>query len=153
MADRQSSSPADSKKAVCSERRHLSKEGASLERLLHILVADDEQAMLDVTCRLLRLAGYAVVPALTAEEALAQYQADPSRILLALIDLGIADMGGEVLVQELRRRAPELPIIVMSGHCDEEVLGRLANVRLAGCLQKPFRMPTLLEMLSRVTQV
>ena len=38
----------------------------------------------------------------------------------------------------------------MSGYPESDLLARFADLKLAGYLQKPFRLPALLELLQRV---
>jgi CheY-like chemotaxis protein len=114
-----------------------------------ILLVDDEQTVREVAKRLLDSLGYAVVTARDGEEAISLFRSSPGTIDLALIDLTMPRMGGEETLRELARLAPGLPLVLMSGYAESDVVPALTGVTLAGYLQKPFRMPALRDMLSR----
>jgi CheY-like chemotaxis protein len=67
-----------------------------------------------------------------------------AEVRVVLVDLVMPRLSGEQVLEELRRLAPRLPVLVMSGHPAHEVVPRLAPLGLTGYLQKPFRLPTLL---------
>ncbi len=110
-----------------------------------ILLADDEGAVLDVVSRLLRSLGCRVLTAHTGDEVLECYRRHAAEVRVVLIDLVMPRRSGEQVLAELRQKAPELPVLVMSGHPEQEVVPRLAPLGLTGYLQKPFRLPALLE--------
>src|SRR5262249_26892358 len=94
--------------------------------------------------------GCEVLTARNGEEALDRFRTRASEVRLAVIDLAMPRKGGEATLRELRSLAPELPLVLMSGYPDYEIPPRLAELHLAGYLQKPFRLPALLELLQRV---
>ncbi|MFO0842021.1 MAG: response regulator [Gemmataceae bacterium] len=112
-----------------------------------ILVVDDDPLVLDITERLLRSLDCDVVPARDGEEALRLFLARRGGIDLALVDLTMPRMGGEEILRQLRRLSPDLPLVLMSGYPTHEAIHRLEGVELAGCLQKPFRLGALSDML------
>ncbi len=58
-------------------------------------------------------------------------------------------MSGEEIVRKLSRLSADLPIVMMSGYQESDVLTRLPGVKLAGYLQKPFRLPVVMDLLQR----
>jgi PAS domain S-box-containing protein len=117
-----------------------------------ILLADDEDTVLEVASRLLSSIGYEVVQAKDGEDALNQFAEHHRDIRLALVDLTMPRLGGEETLRELRRRSPELPLVLMSGYPQADFLPHLANLNLAGYLQKPFRLPALVEILQKTLE-
>jgi CheY-like chemotaxis protein/PAS domain-containing protein len=115
-----------------------------------VLLVDDEQAIVDVASRLLASAGCRVLTARNGPEALEQYGRHAAEIRLAVLDLNLPRMGGGDVAAELRRLDARLPVVLMSGHHDLEDRPELAGLGLAGCLQKPFRLPELLALLERI---
>jgi CheY-like chemotaxis protein len=118
-----------------------------------ILLVDDEHAILEVASRLLASAGLAVLLARDGEQALRLFVEHQQAIQLALVDLSMPRMNGEQIVRELRGRSPELPLVLMSGYPEADVMDRLREVHLAGYLQKPFRLPALLDLLRRLNLI
>ena len=56
-------------------------------------------------------------------------------------------------MRELRSRSPHLPLLLMSGYPKSDLLTHLEDLELAGYLQKPFRLPALIELLQQVLAV
>jgi len=81
-----------------------------------ILVVEDEQFVREVTCEILRHAGYRVVQAECAATATKMFLRQRKRIRLLLCDAVLPDSSGALLSQTLRRLSPELNVIVVSGY-------------------------------------
>ncbi len=112
-----------------------------------VLLVDDEKPILDVTTRLLATLGCEVHTARSGDEALERYREHAASIRAVLLDLVLPGRSGEQVLEELRRLAPQLPVIVLSGLPAPDVLARLAALKPTACVQKPFRLPELLELL------
>jgi CheY-like chemotaxis protein len=115
-----------------------------------VLIVDDEPSVRSVTRALLRRRGFSVVEAATGQEAIDRVQAEPERFRLVLLDLTMPGMSGEETFRELRRIAPALTIILMSGYSEQEVTPLFAGRGLAAFLQKPFRVDELDAAVRRV---
>jgi CheY-like chemotaxis protein len=114
-----------------------------------VLLADDEETVLDVVSRLLGTLGFRVIPARNGEQVLEAYRQNPT-IQLALIDMSMPKMGGDQAMRQLREAAPQLPIVLMSGYPEGDVKSQFAGVPLVSYLQKPFRLPALIDMVRKV---
>ena len=79
-------------------------------------------------------------------EALSLFREHRERIRLILMDLTMPNVDGQEACRELRRRGAELPIILSSGFSESEAISRFNDLGLAGFLQKPFALGTLVEM-------
>jgi len=88
-----------------------------------ILCVDDEPAALGIRTLLLEAEGYRTVAAESGREALERFQS--TAVDLAIIDYWMGGMNGVALAGELKRLAPELPIIILSGYAElpNETLG------------------------------
>jgi DNA-binding response OmpR family regulator len=115
-----------------------------------VLVVDDEPAIRELLKLHLANAGYEVHLAedgIVAERALREAQPD-----LVVVDVAMPYRGGLEFVaglaadEELRR----LPVIFMTGYGD---LAGGARALGARCLQKPFEMSALLELVGRNLRV
>lgn len=78
-----------------------------------ILCVDDEPSALQLRNVLLQSAGYSVLGAGSGDEAL-RLLAERPEVELVLLDYIMPGMNGEDLARELRRRCPELPLVVVS---------------------------------------
>ncbi|HVS01218.1 MAG TPA: ATP-binding protein [Thermoanaerobaculia bacterium] len=113
-----------------------------------VLVAEDEPAVRELVSRLLRRQGYRVVVAASGAEALA-VAAAAERFDLLVTDVVMADMDGRRLAAALRRTAPGLPVVFMSGYSQESAPGLRELAGGDHFLQKPF---TADDLAARVRQ-
>ncbi|MDB4991532.1 MAG: sensor histidine kinase response regulator [Myxococcaceae bacterium] len=111
-----------------------------------LLVVDDEPMVREFAQRLLETEGYQVLEAGSGGEALALLREHSQQIDGVLLDLSMPGMDGDALLSELRSFAPNLPVIVHSGHSIESTSERLLQWNIAGVLQKPYRAARLSEM-------
>ena len=79
-----------------------------------ILIVDDEENLRMTLSRILTKAGFNVTTASSGEEALRLVQAGAYE--LAFIDLLMPGIGGLVLLGELRRLYPEMPVLILTAH-------------------------------------
>ena len=115
-----------------------------------ILLVDDEPQVRESVKRLLVGQGYTVVEASHANDAMRIYDASPSEIDLVLTDVTMPGMSGYDLAEHLRGRAPDLPVVFMSGYAENPLgTGVLAGGK-TGYIQKPFHVDTLVERLRDV---
>lgn len=81
-----------------------------------VLVVDDEADLRSMVCDALQMEGYATSEAADGLEALQVFRAVvPDAVLL---DLQMPRQGGLATLRELRALAPEVPVIILSGHGD-----------------------------------
>jgi PAS domain S-box-containing protein len=115
-----------------------------------VLVAEDEEALREVTRRLLTRQGYTVITAGDGVEAVDTATAHQGEIDLLLTDVIMPRMLGKEAAEKIRRIRPHISVLYMSGYAQPILAaqGRLdANVTL---LDKPF---TERELLDKVTAV
>ena len=105
-----------------------------------ILVVDDERAVRALIRSTLQNAGYSVITAACATEALQLYEDHQSAIQLLVTDVLMPGISGVELADHLLRSRPELPVLYVSGDC-----GAYQSV-MRGCnfLAKPFAPADLL---------
>jgi two-component system, cell cycle sensor histidine kinase and response regulator CckA len=108
-----------------------------------VLIIDDEDLVRDVVARMIEDLGYAAITATDGPAGLAIVDSLP--IDAVLVDLTMPRMGGIEVVNALRERRPELPIVLCSGF-DRE--GR--TVRADAYLPKPFRIDALDQTLAKL---
>lgn len=109
-----------------------------------ILVIDDEKPIRVLLRTVLEEAGYEVVEAATADEAVASYEARPTDLVITDIFLPEADASAKIL--ELVFRYPSMKVIAVSGAASQEPARRIAKLLGARkMLQKPFMIQGLLD--------
>jgi FixJ family two-component response regulator len=112
-----------------------------------VFVIDDEEPVRSGLARLLRAIGIPTVTFASAELFLESYSVDQQGCLL--VDIRMPGMSGLDLIEELGRRRISLPAIVMTGHADVSSMERLKALKTVGCLEKPFKVAELKELLAR----
>src|SRR5258705_11987180 len=91
-----------------------------------VLVVDDQGAVAEVVRDALEEAGYAVTLTSTGVSALNLVAYDPPDVVL--LDLGLPDMLGLEVLDRLRLRWPQIPVIILSGTHDPD-LAKAARAR------------------------
>lgn len=115
---------------------------------LTVFVVDDNVAVASSVEALLASIGLKVESYPSAEEFLAAF--DPGRKGCLLLDIRLQGMDGLELLEVLSARKCELPIIVMSGHADEELIEKALQYGAIACLEKAFDGKKLCELVRSV---
>ena len=82
-----------------------------------ILVIDDDEMLLEQLEVELGEQGWSPICAKTAEAGLKEMEQEPPD--LVLLDLEMPGMGGQAALEHIRRRWPDLPVIINSSHNEE----------------------------------
>jgi len=109
-----------------------------------VLLVDDEEEVRRAAKHMLEALGHEVGVAAEGIEALAHYDAAKGAFDVVLLDLTMPGMDGIATLEQFRERAPDLPVVLMSGYTEEDVRGRLRDDRTT-FLPKPFRFERLRE--------
>lgn len=114
-----------------------------------LLLVDDEPSVRQVAGRILRDAGYAVVEAADGLQAWTLFLRDPGSFHAVVADVVMPRMPGTELAARIRGRRPELPVLLMSGYTNADLVAR-GLVEAAGVLvTKPFDGETLVALVER----
>ncbi len=107
-----------------------------------LLVIEDDRLVRTLTARVLRGAGYQVVEASEAEEALLLMETRGHEVALVVSDVVMPGMDGVEVLETMRRLRAELPCLFVTGFTkDEERIEILPNTSL---LYKPYVPSALL---------
>ena len=114
-----------------------------------ILLIDDNAVQAATRQTILKRAGYFVIAVLNPERALEQFRSNefPAPIDLILTDHVMPGMNGTEFVREVRKFAPTIPILVISGlaEAEDEYTGLNIHFRL-----KPLLPDNLLASVHRL---
>ena len=110
---------------------------------LKILVIDDEAFMRQLIVRVLKdLGAGGVHEAGNGSEALKQLTERSNDLDLVICDLEMPTMDGFEFVQELRAMADpalqKIPVLIVSGHSEEENIRKAVGLGISGFLVKPI---------------
>lgn len=112
-----------------------------------ILVAEDDEGVRLVIHRMLERLNYRSIAARDGVEVLKLYELHSDKIALVLTDLVMPELGGDRLIGELRRRNPNVKIVVMSGYFLGEEQKFIQAPNIYGWLQKPPRFQNLAKVI------
>ncbi|WP_374244268.1 response regulator [Zoogloea sp.] len=119
---------------------------------MRVLLVEDNATSRDVAVALLGRWGVEVDTAADGRDALAQLGAEPpDHYALVLMDLQMPVMDGYEAIRQIRAR-PEfngLPVYALSAHRGRSVLEQCLALGMNGCLNKPYELPDLFDVLSR----
>ncbi|MBL0938121.1 MAG: response regulator [Gemmatimonadaceae bacterium] len=113
-----------------------------------VLLVEDDPGTRDVTHRLLTRQGYKVVVAKTADDALLQLADGEHDIQLVLTDVMMPGMNGVEFAKRVGLGWPNMPILLMSGYSDTEVIDE-SDIARYRFLEKPFTSASLLNAVAR----
>jgi putative nucleotidyltransferase with HDIG domain len=115
-----------------------------------IVVIDDEEMVRELICEMLESAGYSCVPAGSAGEAIQHLQ--ESEPAMVISDLMLEDSSGLDLLDYLRPRYPDLPIVVVTGLHDLSVALSAIRKGAYDFILKPFGREQLLATTRRAVE-
>lgn len=116
-----------------------------------VLLVDDEETVRAIGGEMLRELGFDVVTANDGREAVALFRAR-NDISLVILDLTMPHMDGEQCFRELRMLDSNVQVIMSSGFSEYEVTQKFSGKRLAGFVQKPYKLSILREVLKKSLQ-
>lgn len=112
-----------------------------------ILVVDDDRDLADSLAQLLRLEGYAVETAYSADEAIAVVERHA--VAVALVDIRLGKANGVQLIRALRASRPEIVVIIMTAYASVDTAVQAIQEGAYDYLCKPFFTEDLLATLQR----
>lgn len=113
-----------------------------------VLVIDDEMSIRVAIADFLSYFGQRILTAEDGLVGLELFKEQPDDIDLVILDLTMPAMSGRKTLVELKKIRPDIPVILLSGFSEEEALEQIGESEHVDFLQKPFRLPVLVEKLN-----
>jgi signal transduction histidine kinase/ActR/RegA family two-component response regulator len=117
-----------------------------------VLLVEDEEQVRTVAANILRRAGYHVLEARGAGEAILIEEQHPVRIHLLLTDLVMPKVNGRDLAERIQGRRPDVRTLFMSGYTDNAVVTNALLDSDVAFLQKPFTPQSLERKVRQVLE-
>ena len=119
---------------------------------LDILVVDDERDIRDLVAGVLSDEGYECRTAGDSDGALAMI--DERRPSLVLLDVWLhgSPMDGLEVLDAIKQREPNLPVIIFSGHGNVDTAVSAVSRGAMDFIEKPFEAEKLLHLVARATE-
>ena len=115
-----------------------------------ILLVEDEESVLELTGRLLRMHGYCVLSASDGTSALRICREHGAPIHLLITDVVMPVLGGLKLAQQIVDMRPDIKVLFMSGYSDEAILHTGSLKPHTAFLHKPFAASSLTDKVREV---
>jgi two-component system cell cycle sensor histidine kinase/response regulator CckA len=117
-----------------------------------ILIVEDEEQVMDVTRTILERLGYHVLTAITGMEGVNIGRSYDGDIDLAIIDIYLPDMRGDVIYKLLMKARNNLKVIICSAYVFDDPAQKILNAGAQAFIQKPFRLAALSEKVKNVLE-
>ena len=116
-----------------------------------ILLVEDEPFVREATCSILQNAGFEVLPAEDARQAMKVYEECGHRVDLVMTDMVLPGRTGQQLGQDVRERSPEVAVLVTSGYGEAEYETESPEARTY-FLAKPYSRRSLVEKIETILE-
>ena len=115
-----------------------------------VLLVEDDNGVREFAAAVLSDAGYDVCTARDGVDALERMREHGDSIDIVVTDVVMPEMGGRELVERLRARGRELPVLYVTGYNDEARMLEELTAHGARLLEKPFTAAALVEAASEL---
>jgi two-component system, NtrC family, nitrogen regulation response regulator NtrX len=119
---------------------------------LEVLVVDDEADIRELVSGVLEDEGYAVRAAADSSSALEAIEDRRPSLVLLDVWLQGSRMDGLEMLQEVKRRDPSLPVLMISGHGNLDTAVAAIREGAVDFIEKPFEAERLVHLVARATE-
>jgi CheY-like chemotaxis protein len=106
----------------------------------HILLVDDEKAIIKMEQSMLERIGYTVTSRSSSIEALEAFRASPDIFDMLITDMAMPAMSGDKLALKINEILPGFPIILCTGFSETMSKKKAASIGIKGFVLKPIVM-------------
>ena len=117
--------------------------GETLKGTETVLLVDDEDRIVDIGKKILKIMGYKVLVARSGKEAIELYKKNQAGIDIVVLDMIMPEIGGGQVYDRLKEINPRVRVLLSSGY---SINGEATEILERGCngfVQKPFSMKEL----------
>ncbi len=107
-----------------------------MNKKIHILVVDDDSSLRTLFEAILGNYGYTSESTDNGREALSKLARETYDAVL--LDYSLPDITGLAVLQHIQQVYPSVPVVILTGHTDEQVAERAIAAGARACLYKPF---------------
>lgn len=115
----------------------------------HVLLVDDDEALVHLTERVIIRLGYQVTSFTRPTKALHHFQNNPKKFAAVITDLSMPEMTGADLVRAIRRTHPRIPVILTTGFIRPEDQRAADDLEIHSLLLKPSSVDEMSKHLSQ----
>lgn len=103
-----------------------------------ILLVEDEEAVRELTVKILEMNGYSVIEAKDGAEAFEIYEESSGNIDLLITDVVMPRMSGRELAEKIKQVNPGIRVLFSSGYSDDRNMMRDRDLKTIDFINKPF---------------
>lgn len=118
-----------------------------------ILLVDDDSDQLGTIARGLKLKGYDIYQALSAELGLELIKSMDTRIDLVITDYLMPEMDGLEFVTRIKENNINIPVIMMTAYLEKGLIARALDNQCAAFIEKPFTAEQLVEEIVHIEKM
>lgn len=108
-----------------------------------VLVIDDEQIVLDSVKKILTSENYNVEVTLSGKKGIKKAVKNPYDIVLT--DIRMPDIGGLIVLRDIKRQKPALPVVIITGYGTIRSAVQAMKLGAADYIKKPFTPDELIK--------
>ncbi len=127
-------------------------EASPCPRREHVLLVDDEPAVVRMTKTMLERMGYRVTALTDSSEALKVFTGNPDSFDLIITDQTMPDMTGIALAKEVLAVDPDMPIILCTGYSETVSPERAKEAGIREFLMKPVAKKEMAQAIRSVLE-
>jgi len=116
----------------------------------HVLIADDERDIATFLSRILTPLGFIPITVNNGSNAITAGQNHAPELCLAILDIQMPITNGIDAAIAIHQLLPQMPIVLMSAGIPQNLTARIAQVPLAGVLNKPFSIQQVHTLLTQL---
>ncbi len=110
-----------------------------------VLVVDDEEEVRTACSLILQEIGLDALVAQDGQAGLKIFEEHQDQIALVFLDLTMPHIDGGQLAKNIRQHKPDVPILVSSGHGEEDTMKHFGESDISAFIQKPFQVEVLIN--------
>ncbi|CCK78174.1 hybrid sensor histidine kinase/response regulator [Desulfobacula toluolica] len=115
----------------------------------HILLVDDEEQIVAMEQKFLKRLGYDTTACTSSIKALEIFKTNPNKFDLVITDLTMPEITGDKLVEEIKKRNPDVPVIICTGFKRTYTKEWMDSINAQELLIKPVKMKDLSTLISK----
>lgn len=115
----------------------------------HILIVDDDEMSRLLYLHLFNAEGYKVTSASDGHQALLQLE-EHDDIDLIVTDINMPVISGIELIKSLKKKEPPVPVLIVSGTRDLDIISELKGWGFNHYLAKPVKLALLRETVKKI---